>query len=552
MTQRAWVVIWVVSAAILGVGSVAAQTMSESTAVAVSTSTADHSKFEVLKKAFGSGPEVTQACLSCHTEASDQVMHTLHWQWDYIQPVTGQTLGKANVLNSFCGNVASNETRCTSCHTGYGWTDVREPAPTDPTRVDCLACHDTSGQYAKQDNLAGNPPLDPVAPGAKTITGATAWPVNLAEAAQSVGATSRETCGTCHFYGGGGDNVKHGDLSSVLFDPPLEVDVHMSTDGANMACTDCHVSESHAISGSRYATIVTDPHAAERAPGAAAAVAACDTCHTDSPHPATVIGLKLNDHTDRVACQSCHIPEFARGGIATKTLWDWSTAGQMNAEGKPYSEPGYTQANGTVLPGYASTKGSFTWAENVVPYYAWFDGNVTYTLPEQQFDPTQQLEINQLQGGPDDPLARIFPFKRMQGRQAYDTVSNRLAYNYAYGPGTDTAFWSKFDWDLSLQAGMDYVGADYSGSYGFIDTWMYWPTTHMVAPARDAVDCAECHAPEGRMANIAGIYLPGSELVTGGRFGLLIFMVSALGVLAHGLIRAFGAIRRKRGGGKHG
>lgn len=42
--------------------------------------TADHSKFKELQKDFQSGPEVTKACLACHTEASKQVMHTQHWK----------------------------------------------------------------------------------------------------------------------------------------------------------------------------------------------------------------------------------------------------------------------------------------------------------------------------------------------------------------------------------------------------------------------------------------------------------------------------------------
>ncbi len=43
------------------------------------TSTADHSKFEELQQDFKSGPEVTQACLSCHTEAAKQLHKTTHW-----------------------------------------------------------------------------------------------------------------------------------------------------------------------------------------------------------------------------------------------------------------------------------------------------------------------------------------------------------------------------------------------------------------------------------------------------------------------------------------
>ncbi len=48
--------------------------------------TTDHSKHETLKQPFTSGPEVTKACLSCHTEAAKQVQKTIHWRW--ICPVS--------------------------------------------------------------------------------------------------------------------------------------------------------------------------------------------------------------------------------------------------------------------------------------------------------------------------------------------------------------------------------------------------------------------------------------------------------------------------------
>lgn len=513
----------------------------------VATVTADHSKFDILKGPFGSGSEVTAACLSCHTEASNQVMHSVHWSWTYANEATGQKLGKAHEINSFCGNVASNETRCTSCHTGYGWTDVRQPMPDDPTKVDCLACHDTSGQYAKQDNLAGEPPLAPVKEGAKTITGAAVWPVDLAKAALSVGEPSRENCGNCHFYGGGGDNVKHGDLSSALFDPPRAVDVHMSKDGANFTCEACHVSDKHVLAGSRYESDVVDPHA-NRKPGAARDTAACTSCHTDEPHkgPNALIAMKLNDHTDRIACQSCHIPEFARGGVATKTLWDWSTAGKLK-DGKPYGEEGFTQSNGKELHTYLSTKGDFEWAENVVPYYAWSNGVMTYTLPEEQIDPAQVVELNRIGGAPGEADTRIFPFKQMRGKQAYDTERNVLLFNHVYGPGDGSSLWSYFDWSKSLSAAMEYVGLEYSGKFDFVETRMYWPIAHMVAPKEAALECDSCHADEGRMANIAGVYVPGGGIGLGGKLGFVVLIMAALGVAGHGVLRLF-----SRKGGRHG
>lgn len=510
--------------------------------------TADHSKFDALKKEFRSGPEVTAACLSCHTEASSQVMRSIHWTWEYEHPKTGQVLGKKHVLNSFCGNVASNETRCTSCHAGYGWTDVRAPMPDDPTRVDCLACHDKSGQYAKQDNLAGEPPLTPVPASAKTITGAPAWAVDLSKAARSVGqAPGRENCGACHFYGGGGDNVKHGDLSSALFDPAPAVDVHMSPDGANFNCSTCHVSKSHVFAGSRFNTTIVD--SGEHKPGERRDVATCVSCHGQTPHEAaSVTGVKLNDHTDRVACQTCHIPEFARGGVATKMRWDWSTAGRLK-DGKPYHEEDFVQSDGKRLDTYLSTKGDFAWAEDVAPHYAWFDGQVEYTLSGDAIDPTRVVEVNRVNGGAADPNARIFPFKRMEGRQAYDTRLNKLVYNHVYGPDTDTALWSNFDWPKSIRAAMDYMGVEYSGEFDFVDTYMYWPITHMVAPAADALKCQDCHAGNGRLAAVPGIYMPGAGIGIGGMLGLALLSLAMLGVAGHGALRLFG---RDRGAAHHG
>ena len=63
-------------------------------------STADHSKFEVLKKEFRTPQEVTKACLSCHNKAGEQVKKTLHFTWTW-KGKDGRTLGKAHVINNF-------------------------------------------------------------------------------------------------------------------------------------------------------------------------------------------------------------------------------------------------------------------------------------------------------------------------------------------------------------------------------------------------------------------------------------------------------------------
>jgi len=64
--------------------------------------TADHSKHEALQQEFTSGPQVTKACLSCHSEAASQFHKTIHWTW--LDPATEESkkLGKGGLsINNF-------------------------------------------------------------------------------------------------------------------------------------------------------------------------------------------------------------------------------------------------------------------------------------------------------------------------------------------------------------------------------------------------------------------------------------------------------------------
>jgi len=73
-------------------------------------------------------------------------------------------------------------------------------------------CHDTTGTYEKFPSAAGHPVYEePIEFGGEI------WEApDLAYIAQYVGPTSRDNCGSCHFTGGGGDAVKHGDLDSTF------------------------------------------------------------------------------------------------------------------------------------------------------------------------------------------------------------------------------------------------------------------------------------------------------------------------------------------------
>jgi octaheme c-type cytochrome (tetrathionate reductase family) len=473
-------------------------------------------------------------------------MGTRHWTWEYTNPDTGQKLGKKTMLNSFCIGDRSNAAFCQSCHVGYGWKDDKFDFHNE-SKVDCLVCHNTGG-YKKPAGMAGEVPTERVElpPG----SGKFIDPVDLAMVAQHIGKTSVATCGSCHYAGGGGDGVKHGDLDSSLNKADKSLDVHMASKaqgGAGFSCATCHQADGHEISGSRISMTAADPHGPMLRGDSVHAgrnAATCQSCHGDKPHKQPSLSVELlNNHTNKLACQSCHIPEFARGGVATKMAWDWSTAGRLTAEGKPFQKK---DEHGHVI--YDSKKGDFQLGENVVPDYVWFNGQVNFTTQDMKIDPTQLLKINQFLGSPDDPKARIWPVKRFEGKQPYDVVHQQLLVPHTATPD-DTAFWFNFDWPKALQAGATATGQPYSGQHDFVKTEMLWPITHMVAPAKDAVACASCHtgAAKSRLGDLPGVYLPGRDSQPWiDRLGWLAVAGSTAGVLLHAAARLLTRRRTQR------
>ena len=84
--------------------------------------TTDHSKHEILQKDFKSGAELTQACISCHSEAEKQFHKTIHWTWLADPEDSQRQYGKAgNSFNNYCISTnKTNDAGCLSCHPGWG------------------------------------------------------------------------------------------------------------------------------------------------------------------------------------------------------------------------------------------------------------------------------------------------------------------------------------------------------------------------------------------------------------------------------------------------
>lgn len=480
--------------------------------------TTNHGKHAALQKNFSNGNEITAACLSCHSEAAEQFKQTIHWTWIGDTDEGGRHLGKAgDSLNNFCLSTNKmNDKGCSACHPG--WNGKSEG-------INCLNCHSqkkVSWSEVFEDYNAFSQSDDPEE---KQI--ALELQKEIQAAAQDIGRPTRQNCGECHFKGGGGDGVKHGDLDTSLTKPNKSLDVHMGVDGQNFECTRCHTTVQHHVAGRIY----TKPAYTERKSliqDDLTAKITCESCHSGTPHEK---GHKANDHTDKVACQSCHIPEFARV-LPTKLSWDWSQAGRLK-DGKPYKEKGPT---GTI--DYMTIKGAMTWGKHVKPEYAWFNGAMKTMTVKETIDPTQVVAVTKPMGASDDPNSRIFPFKVHRGKGPYDKIHKNLLAPILSGK---EGFWKTLDWQSSLTKGMAALEVPYSGEFDFVSTTYVFPTTHMVAPKDNVVSCNECHVrQQGRLANISGVYMPARDKVGMlDTLGWVAVIGALIGVCIHGLGRIF-------------
>ncbi len=425
---------------------------------------------ELLPGPYETGQEVTAACRTCHPQSAEQVIHTSHWRWE-SDPVYSPehnkeiALGKKNAINNFCIGIEGNWPGCTSCHTGYGWQDDTFDF-SNTAAVDCLVCHDQTGGYKK--GQAGLPKEG----------------VDLAAAAQSVASPTRENCGSCHFNGGGGNAVKHGDLDESLYYPTARIDVHMGELG--FQCITCHQTSDHNIKG-RSSSVSIGALATQNQ-------VYCTDCHNETPHT----DQRLNDHTNAVACQTCHIPTMAKKE-ATKIDWDWSQAGQDRAE-DPHQ--------------YLKIKGQFEYQKDLPPEYFWYNGTTQRYIKGDKIDPAGVTAMNQPNGDIHDPTAKIWPFKVHRGKQVFDAEYNYFLIPKTFGEG---GYWTDFNWEQALRLGSQTSGLAFSGQYNFAETEMVWPTTHMVSPQEDALQCVDCHSEAGGRLDWTALGYEGDPVKHGGR-----------------------------------
>ncbi len=386
------------------------------------------------------------SCAGCHANEAQDALHSNHYEW----------AGKLGAINDFCGYPDINwigkmtnllgeqvDGGCSTCHVGMG----AKPGAAGVENVDCLMCH--SKDY-KRSVQSVNGSLRFV-PTAGTVT---------------VRSPGREECLRCHIGAGGGPNNKRGDLEPAHIDPPsADFDVHMASPakgGAGLVCIDCHVTQDHKIGGRGVDLRIDEGGPMKR----------CADCHSGTPHNDS----DLNRHTAKVACESCHIPAFARIQ-STDMFRDFRTT-EVDHLKNLYEPTIIRQAN--VTPVYAFWNGS----SNFYPYGAPANNGTVLASPK---------------GGVTDSIAKLFPFKLHEALQAHDPVTGQLI------PLKMGLLFQTGDADKAIRQGATDAGLVLSQGYDFVQTSRYMGIFHEVAPSDQALSCGSCHGDTSTRVDFAGL-----------------------------------------------
>jgi hypothetical protein len=395
-------------------------------------------------------------CVGCHTvEASDMFAST-HYQWQGDAPYmkTGpMKQGKASgAVNTYCGNVTGNWGGCSACHVGRGLVPEVTLSQPQLENIDCLVCHQKEYKRIKVNGL--------MVPDTANMT------ISMDRAVQTVHMPERANCLGCHAKAGGGDAVKRGDLAlATIKTADRNYDVHMSTTGANLDCQSCHVVQNHRFPGKGSDLRPTDLDVQVE----------CTNCHSSKPHSSS----NINKHTARVACQTCHIPVYAKN--ASDTLADEAT--EVNRSWQLGSE----SLSSPLHP-------VLTKANNIMPQYKfWNRYSINYLLGDiARIDPeTGAYPTSRPQGSVND--GKLYPFKYKTSDYPLRTASQELI-------ALDTSvFFATANADDAAKSGLKNMGYSENDSYEWVTTDTYQLLNHQVGPKGQALQCANCHLNKGRM-----------------------------------------------------
>ena len=403
----------------------------------------------------------SDTCLQCHTTQAHEVHASVMYQWEGATPdmTSGpEKQGKiSGAVNSYCINILGNWDACGNCHVGLGEPPTPEATQEQLENIDCMVCHPQAYRRKKVDG--------------RFVPDEAAMTITMDEAARTVHPPGRYNCLQCHAKAGGGDSVKRGDLTlAQISTTDRNFDVHMSTSGGDMKCQQCHTFTDHKVAGKGSDLRPTD----------SADVLECSDCHQPMTTADGHEGEYVERHIARVACQTCHIPIYAKDAAdssaseATETHRTWLTTHSTAAPFHPAM-----QKENDLTP----------------EYRFWNRKSSNYLLHDTAvIDPaTGRYPTSRPIGDVADAQAKLFPFK-------YKTAEQPFAENEQKLIALDTSvFFATGDPIAATEQGLVNMGLSASEPYSWVETDTFQMLNHQVSSSDAALECNDCHGSTGRM-----------------------------------------------------
>ncbi len=403
----------------------------------------------------------SETCLQCHTTQAHEVHASVMYQWEGATPdmTSGpEKQGKiSGAVNSYCINILGNWDVCGNCHVGLGQPPTPDATPEQLANIDCMVCHQEAYRRKKVDGAF--------------VPDENAMTISMDQAARTVHPPGRYNCLQCHAKAGGGDAVKRGDLTMAqISTTDRNFDVHMATTGANMRCQECHTFTDHKVAGKGSDLRPTD--SADRLE--------CSDCHSNMTTNDGHEGDYVERHITRVACQTCHIPIYAKDASdspsseATETHRTWLTT---HSTAPPF-HPVLSTDN------------------DLIPEYRfWNRKSSNYLLHDvAAIDPaTGRYPTSRPLGDVADDQAKLYAFK-------YKTAEQPFAHDQSKLIALDTSvFFATGDPIAATEQGLVNMGLSETEPYSWVETDTFQMLNHQVSTSNAALECNDCHGSTQRM-----------------------------------------------------
>ena len=234
-------------------------------------------------------------------------------------------------------------------------------------------------------------------------------------------APTRDNCGKCHFDGGGGNNVKHGDLDESLLFPSAELDVHMGEH--NFLCTDCHTTEDHADQGQAAGRQLHHRPRKSRWP---APTATPPDLHDD----------------ERINCtrRQRRLPDLPHPGHGA----------QGPDQGLPGTGPPPARICPRITTPISRSRARSSTKRTYQPTYKWFNGNADYRYLLGDTIRPDAADADEPAGRQTSttPTPRSSPSRCTSPTSPTTYGNNTLLQPVTAG---EDGFWSEFDWDKAFE-----------------------------------------------------------------------------------------------------